>query len=70
MKEKNILASFGLTVGLVSGAIAAYLLAPQKGKDTQKMLVCKANRLSQKSIKKIEEALIQLELTLEREDKY
>lgn len=62
--KKRLLASLGLTIGLLSGGIAAYFLAPRKGKETQKNLVLKANRLSQKSIRKFEEGLIHLEKLL------
>ncbi len=62
-KTKN-LTSLGLTVGVLSGAVAAYFLAPQKGTDTQKMLVRKANNIAQKSIYKVQDALIRFEVTL------
>ena len=70
LKKTNLLAGFGLSVGLLSGAVAAYFLAPRKGEHTQKMLVEKANRLSQKSIQKLEEGLIQFELALEKPEDY
>lgn len=66
LKKNNLLAGFGLSIGLISGAIAAYFLAPRKGEHTQKMLVEKGSQISQKSIQKIEEGLIQLELALEK----
>lgn len=68
--KRRILSSLGLTVGLLSGAVAAYFLAPRKGKDTQKKLVKKANNLSQKSIQKLEEGLSHFELALEDTQKY
>ena len=65
-KKNNLLTGLGLSVGLLSGAVAAYFLAPRKGEHTQKMLVEKANRFSQKSIQKLEERLIQFELAIEK----
>lgn len=64
--KTRVLASLGLTVGLLSGAVAAYFLAPRKGTDTQKILIEKGNQLAQKSIRKLEEGLIQFEVALEK----
>ncbi len=69
-KKNNLLTGFGLSMGLLSGAVAAYFLAPRKGEHTQKMLVEKANRLSQKTIQKLEEGLIQFEIALEKPEDY
>ncbi len=68
-KKKRFLANFGLTVGILSGAIAAYFLAPKKGTDTQKMLVKNANKITQKSIAKVQEGLIQFEVALQDTDR-
>lgn len=65
MKKKRLLASLGLTVGLLSGGIAAYFLAPQKGKDTQKIITKKINYVTQKSLKKLQAELLKLEIALE-----
>lgn len=63
-KKKGFLIRFGLTVGIVSGAVAAYFLAPKKGTVTQKLLVKNANKLAQQSINKLQEGLIQFEVAL------
>lgn len=68
--KRRGLAGLGLTIGLLSGAVAAYFLAPRKGKHTQKMIVEKANELTQKSIRKLEDGLISLEVALEDTEKY
>lgn len=68
-KKKRLLANFGLVVGILSGATAAYFLAPKKGTDTQKMLVENANKLAQKSIAKVQEGLIQFEVALQEIDR-
>lgn len=59
--KKRLLASFGISIGLISGGIAAYFLAPRKGRDTQKILIKKANKITQKSINKLDETLFYLE---------
>lgn len=64
-RKKRFLANFGLTVGIISGAVAAYFLAPKKGVDTQKILVKNANKITQKSISKVQEGLIQFEVALQ-----
>lgn len=68
-RKKRILTSFGLTVGILSGAVAAYFLAPKKGTDTQKMLVKNANKITQQSIAKLQEGLIQFEVALQNTDR-
>ena len=68
-KKKRYLTNFGLIVGILSGAVAAYFLAPKKGKDTQKVLVKSANRITQKSIAKVQEGLIQFEVALQDTDR-
>lgn len=68
-KKNGFLIRLGLTVGIVSGAVAAYFLAPKKGTDTQKLLVKNANKLTQKSISKIQEGLIQFEVALQEIDR-
>ena len=64
-KKKRFLTNFGLILGILSGATAAYFLAPKKGTDTQKLLVKNANKLTQKSIAKAQEGLIQFEVALQ-----
>ena len=59
--KKRLLASFGISIGLISGGIAAYFLAPRKGRDAQKILIKKANKITQKSINKLDETLFYLE---------
>ena len=68
-KKKRFLMNFGLIIGILSGATAAYFLAPKKGTDTQKMLVKNANKLTQKSISKVQEGLIQFEVALQDTDR-
>lgn len=68
-KKKRFLTNFGLIVGILSGAVAAYFLAPKKGTDTQKALVKKANKLTQKSITKVQDGLIQFEVALQDTDR-
>lgn len=68
-KKKRFLANFGLVVGILSGSVAAYFLAPKKGKDTQKMLAKKANQVAQKSIATVQEGLIQFEVALQDTDR-
>lgn len=68
-KKKRFLTNFGLIVGILSGATAAYFLAPKKGTDTQKMLVKNANKLTQKSIAKVQEGLIRFEVALQDTDR-
>lgn len=68
-KKKRFLTNLGLTVGILSGAVAAYFLAPKKGIDTQKMLVKNANKITQKSITKVQEGLIQFEVALQDTDR-
>lgn len=60
-RKTRFLTAFGLTVGMLSGAIAAYFLAPKKGKDTQKILMKQANQVTQKSIKTVQKGLLQFE---------
>lgn len=64
--KKRLLASLGITIGLISGGVAAYFLAPRKGKDTQKILINKANQISQKSIIQLEKTLFYLEELLDK----
>lgn len=59
--KKRLLASLGISIGLISGGIAAYFLAPRKGRETQKILISKANKITQKSINKLDETLFYLE---------
>ena len=66
MKQRNKL-SAGLIVGALSGAVAAYFLAPQTGAETKKMLAKKANSLTQTSILHVQNQLIHLERYLEEE---
>lgn len=68
-KKKRLLSSFGLSVGIISGAVAAYFLAPKKGTDTQQMLIKNANKITQKSIAKVQEVLIQFEVALQDTDR-
>ena len=63
-KKRRLLHS-GLIVGAIGGAAAAFFLAPQKGLDTKKWLVKNANNLTQKSIVKTQEALVNFEIALE-----
>lgn len=64
-KRRNLI-SLGLVIGTLAGAVAAYFYAPRKGTDTKKMLARKANEVTQKSIIKTQDALIDLEVALER----
>lgn len=68
-RKNRFLANFGLTVGIISGGVAAYFLAPKKGTDTQKMIVKNANKIAQKSISKVQEGLIQFEVALQEMDR-
>lgn len=65
-RERNLL-SWGIVFGALTGAVATYFLAPQKGNDTKKMLARKLNKFSQKSIAKTQELLINLEVALEKD---
>lgn len=64
-KRRNLI-SLGLVVGTIAGAAAAYFLAPRKGTETQKNLARKANEVTQKSILKTQDALIDFEVALEK----
>ena len=63
-KKRNTI-SLGLVIGTILGAVLAYFYAPKKGIDTKKILANKANHLTQKTILKTQEGLIQLENILE-----
>lgn len=68
--KRRLIASIGLIIGLFSGGILAYFLAPRKGEKTQRLLTKKANRLTQKSLKKVDDGLIQLEEALKNKKDY
>lgn len=63
-KRRNLI-SLGLVIGTLAGAAAAFFHAPTKGTDTKKMLARKANDVTQKSITKTQDILIDLEVALE-----
>lgn len=67
-KRRNLI-SLGLVIGTIAGAAAAYFLAPRKGTDTQKNLARKANEVTQRSIIKTQDALIDFEVALEKKFK-
>lgn len=64
-RQRNLM-SLGIVVGALTGAVAAYLLAPQDGKQTKVNIAKKVNNLTQTSILKTQEKLIQLESVLDR----
>lgn len=66
MKQINKL-SAGILLGALTGAVAAYFLAPQTGAETKKMLAKKANTLTQTSILHVQNLLINVENYLEEQ---
>jgi len=58
--------SFGLIVGTIGGALAAYFLAPRRGDETKKIVARKMNHYTQKSILHAQSALINFEQALEK----
>jgi len=64
-RERNLL-SWGIVFGTLAGAAAAYFLAPRKGTETKIIVAEKLNSMTQKSISKTQEKLIDLEVALER----
>lgn len=64
--ERNLL-SWGIVLGAVTGAVAAYFLAPKSGDETKKVIARKLNSFSQKSIVKTQDLLINLEGALEKD---
>lgn len=67
-KKRRGLLSSGLILGAIIGAVAAFFLAPEKGSDTKKRLARGINNVTQKSISKAQDALIDLEVTLEAQE--
>jgi len=65
-RERNLL-SWGIVFGTIAGAAAAYFFAPRRGDETKKILARKLNSVTQKSISKTQEKLIDLEVALERD---
>jgi len=65
-RERNLL-SWGIVLGTIAGATAAYFFAPRRGDETKKILARKLNSVTQKSISKTQEKLIDLEIALERD---
>jgi len=65
-RERNLL-SWGIVLGTIAGAATAYFFAPQRGDETKKILARKLNSVTQKSISKTQEKLIDLEIALERD---
>lgn len=61
--------SFGLgaTLGALAGAAAAYLLAPQSGKEFQDELKVKAKETKEKAILRMDEAVLETEIWLDRQ---
>lgn len=64
-KRRNLV-SLGLVIGTLAGAAVAFFYAPTNGTNTKKMLARKANDVTQKSITKTQDVLIDLEVALER----
>lgn len=63
-KQRSLI-SLGLIVGTISGAAAAYFLAPRKGDETKKIMAKKMNHYTQKSILQAQSKLIDFEQALE-----
>lgn len=64
-RERNLI-SWGIVLGSITGAVAAYFLAPQRGPETKKMVAEKLNHFTQKSILQTQSALIDFEMTMEK----
>lgn len=59
-RERNLL-SWGIVLGSIAGAAAAYFFAPRRAEDTKKILAKNVNRFTQTSILRTQNALINFE---------
>lgn len=64
-RQLNLLGA-GIVVGALTGAVVAYLYAPQDGTKTKQLLAREANRFTQTSILRAQNMLIKLESALEK----
>lgn len=64
-RKLNIL-SAGIVLGSITGAVTAYLFAPQNSNKTKQMLARKANTIAQTSILRTQSLLIDFEMALEK----
>ncbi|MCC5895816.1 MAG: YtxH domain-containing protein [Alkalibacterium sp.] len=57
---------FGMALGALAGAAAAYLLAPQSGEEFQRELKDKAQETKKKAVVKFDEAVLETEMWLDQ----
>lgn len=67
-RERNLL-SWGIVLGSIAGATAAYFLAPRRAEDTKKILAKNLNRFAQTSILRTQSALIEFEQLMKEDGK-
>ncbi len=64
-RERNLI-SWGIVFGSITGAAAAYFLAPKKGTEMKKTVAKNLNRFTQTSILRTQSALINFETAMEK----